>query len=128
MPERVFALSQQVSTIATSRVEEIRRVTRMTKILGINAAVEAARSHNPGFAVVADEVGSISTAIDQLAEKLRTELANKTSELSGLGKHLVAQIRGSRLADLALNMIDISIATCTNARAMFDGGQPIQPW
>lgn len=107
MPERVLALSQQVSTIATGRVDEIRRVTRMTKILGINAAIEAARSHNPGFAIVADEVGSISTTIEQLVERLQSELAEKTGELRTLGTNLVAQIRGSRLADLALNMIDI---------------------
>lgn len=107
MPERVLALSQQVSSIATARVEEIRRVTRMTKILGINAAIEAARSHNPGFAIVADEVGSVSQTIEKLTETLHLELESKTGELRTLGQSLVAQIRGSRLADLALNMIDI---------------------
>src|SRR4051794_3668798 len=106
MPERILALSTQVSKIATSRVEEIRKITRMTKILGLNAAVEAARSNNPGFAIVADEVGAVSAQIDGVAESLHTELAAKSAQLNELGEKLVAHIRGSRLADLALNMID----------------------
>lgn len=107
MPERVLALSQEVSSIATNRVDEIRRITRITKILGINAAIEAGRSHNPGFGIVANEVGTVSAAIEQLTEKLHSELDSKTNELKTLGQTLIAQIRGSRLADLALNMIDI---------------------
>lgn len=107
MPERVLALSQQVSAIATSRVDEIRRITQMSKILGLNAAVEAARSHNAGFAVVANEVGSVAANIETLANQLHDELGSKTQELRELGEKLIANIRGSRLADLALNMIDI---------------------
>ena len=107
MPERVLALSKQVSSIATSRVEEIRRVTRATRILGLNAAIEGARSNNAGFGVVADEVGNMSANIARLAEALHDELSIKTGELEALGQKLVANIRGSRLADLALNMIDI---------------------
>src|SRR5579871_4839915 len=107
MPERVLALSQQVSAIATSRVDEIRRITQISKILGLNAAVEAARSHNAGFAVVANEVGSVAANIETLANRLHDELGSKTQELRELGEKLIANIRGSRLADLALNMIDI---------------------
>jgi hypothetical protein len=107
MPERVLALSKQVSSIATSRVEEIRRITRAARILGLNAAIEGARSNNAGFGIVADEVGHMSTNIAQLAETLHDELSVKTGELEALGQKLVANIRGSRLADLALNMIDI---------------------
>lgn len=107
MPERVLNLSKQVSSIATARVEEIRKVTRMTRILGVNASIEASRANNPGFGIVAEEVSSISARIEQLAETLHGELEEKTGELETLGRQLVANIRGSRLADLALNMIDI---------------------
>jgi hypothetical protein len=107
MPERVLRLSRQVSSIATSRVEEIRKITRMMKILGINAAIEAGRADNSSFGVVAREVGKTSASIEKLAESLHDELSAKTAELEVLGRQLVASIRGSRLADLALNMIDI---------------------
>ncbi|MEP7367858.1 MAG: methyl-accepting chemotaxis protein [Acidobacteriota bacterium] len=107
MPERVVALSEQVSSIATGRVEEIRRVTKLTTILGVNASIEAARSNNAGFAVVAEEVRKVSEQIESLADALHRELGAKTSELQVLGQKLVADIRGSRLADLSLGMIDI---------------------
>jgi hypothetical protein len=107
MPERVLALSKQVSAIATSRVEDIRKITRAARILGLNAAIEGARSNNAGFGVVADEVGNMSGNIARLAEALHDELSAKTVELEELGQKLIANIRGSRLADLALNMIDI---------------------
>ena len=107
MPERILDLSRQVSRIATSRVEEIQKITGMTKILSLNAAMEAARSGNAAFRAVADEVGSVSARINSVASALQDELSAKIAELEKVGQKLVANIRGSRLADLALNMIDI---------------------
>jgi hypothetical protein len=109
MPERIIALSQQVSSVATRRVDDIRQVTRMTKILALNAAIEAARAGQAGagFAIVSSEVGNVSEKIETLAEHLSGELASKTAQLNEVGHKMVAEIRGSRLADLALNMIDV---------------------
>src|SRR5580658_3857100 len=99
MPERVLSLSRQVSSIATSRVAEIRKITQTMKILGINAAIEAARAGNSGFGVVAHEVGTTSAGIKELADALHDELSVKIAELEILGQQLIASIRGSRLAD-----------------------------
>lgn len=109
MPERVLALSKQVSTLATEKVKQIRHVTHSTKILSLNAAIEAARAGaaGAGFSVVAREVGEVSASIESLADELNQQLDAKTKELNKLGQGLVAHIRGSRLADLALNMVDI---------------------
>jgi hypothetical protein len=109
LPERIIALSQKVSELATAKVEQIRRVTWQTRLLALNATIEAARAGaaGAGFAVVADEVKAVSGAIDTLAEELHQEVGAKVGELNNLGRGLVAQIRGSRLADLALNAIDI---------------------
>lgn len=109
MPERILALSKQVSTIASAKVEEIRKVTRSTKLLALNAAVEATRAGDAGagFSVVAQEVGAVSGRIDGLAEELDNQLGKMIQELNILGQGLIANIRGARLTDLALNMIDI---------------------
>lgn len=107
MPERVLALSQQVSTLAAKKVEQIRGVTIGTKILALNASIEAARAGNAGFNIVAREVGVVSDKIDKIANELNTELGRKTDELNRLGRGLIAEIRGARLADLSLHMIDI---------------------
>lgn len=109
MPEKILALTKEVSHLATSRVDEIRRITRMTKILSVNASIEAARAgaSGSGFAVVAESVGKVSTDIETIADKLHADLGVKVEELNALGHALIADIKGSRLADLALNMIDI---------------------
>lgn len=109
MPERIVALSRAVSDLATRKMDEIQVVTNSTKILALNALIEAMRAGEAGrgFAVVAQEVKAISERITAIGAELRTQMAGQTAELDTLGRRLVAQLRGSRLADLALNMIDI---------------------
>ncbi|AWJ85410.1 chemotaxis protein [Azospirillum sp. TSH58] len=109
MPERIVALSRAVSDLATRKMDEIQSVTNTTKILALNALIEAMRAGEAGrgFAVVAQEVKAISERITGIGDELRTQMAVQTSELNTLGNSLVSQLRGGRLADLALNMIDI---------------------
>lgn len=109
MPERIVALSRAVSDLATRKMDEIQAVTNTTKILALNALIEAMRAGEAGrgFAVVAQEVKAISERITGIGEELRAQMAVQTDELNTLGKGLVSQLRGGRLADLALNMIDI---------------------
>lgn len=109
MPERILALSQQVSELATKKVQEIQTITMSTKILALNAAVEAARAGEAGrgFAVVAEEVNAISQTIHRVTEELQDSLAERVDKLNSLGQQMVANVRGNRLSDLALNMIDI---------------------
>lgn len=109
MPERIVALSKEVSAVATASIEEIRRYTQKTRILALNAAIEAARAGaaGAGFSIVADEVRSTSAGIEALAEQLEQQVGGKVADLNLLGRKLIASIRGSRLADLALNVIDI---------------------
>lgn len=109
MPERIVALSRAVSDLATRKMDEIQAVTNTTKILALNALIEAMRAGEAGrgFAVVAQEVKAISERITGIGDELRSQMAAQTAELDTLGRRLVAQLRGGRLADLALNMIDI---------------------
>jgi len=109
VPERILALSQQVSELATKKVLEIQSITMSTKILALNAAVEAARAGDAGrgFAVVAGEVNNISQTIHRVTEELQISLAERVGKLNSLGRQMVANVRGNRLSDLALNMIDI---------------------
>ncbi len=108
-PERIIALSHRVGRIAEDKIALINRITGETKILALNALIEAARAGDSGrgFAVVAGEVKAISGRITDIADDLKTELAGSIAELSELGERMVQQVRGQRLADLALNMIEI---------------------
>lgn len=109
MPERIVALAKGVSELATRKMDEIQAVTNTTKILALNALIEAMRAGEAGrgFAVVAQEVKAISERVTSIGGELRKQMAGQTEELDKLGAVLVAQLRGGRLADLALNMVDI---------------------
>src|SRR5471032_2643085 len=108
-PERVVALSQHVASIATDKIALINRITGETRILALNAMIEAARAGDAGrgFAVVAHEVKGVSERITGIAGQLASKLGGAIAELTALGQSMVEQMRGERLSDLALNMIDI---------------------
>ncbi len=108
-PEQIIELSNNVSNVAKSKIASINKITNATKILALNALIEAQRAGEAGrgFAVVAHEVKRISSEITDIAQELQTDLAGSINELSDLGHVLVQSIRGTRLADLSLNMIDL---------------------
>ena len=109
MPERILALSQAVSDLATAKVQEIQKVTGTTRILALNAQIEATRAGETGrgFAVVAQEVKAISERIAAISGDLQREMAAKTAELNAIGERIVANVRGRRLVDLSLHMIEL---------------------
>ncbi len=108
-PERIVDLLRVVSDIATDKISTIKQVTAASRILALNALVEANRAGaaGRGFAVVANEVKSISVRISRITQELEAELSTNIEELSRLGEAMVMHVRGARLGDLALNMIEI---------------------
>jgi hypothetical protein len=105
MDDLFSRLAREVSEITTKKLGEIQKVAQETKILAINARIEAARAGDAGrtFATVTDEVKSIATRVQTVADELDLGLSSRVSQLEAVS----TGIRGSRLADLALNMIDI---------------------
>lgn len=108
-PEKVLELTREVYDVANDKIAMIKKVTQATKILALNALIEAARAGEMGrgFAVVANEVKGVSQRIDDIAAELEGELQVTIAGLMRLGQAMVKDMRGQRLADLALNMIDI---------------------
>ncbi|MCR6631154.1 MAG: methyl-accepting chemotaxis protein [Magnetospirillum sp.] len=108
-PERIIALTRAVYDVANDKIQAIKKVTGTTRILSLNALIEATRAGDAGkgFAVVANEVKNVSHNIDSITQSLEGELSATIQDLMVLGETLVQQVRGSRLADLALNMIEI---------------------
>lgn len=108
-PERILELTRAVYDVANDKIRAIKKVTGTTRILSLNALIEATRAGEAGrgFAVVASEVKNVSQNIDTITKALEGELSATIHDLMALGETMVQQLRGSRLADLALNMIEI---------------------
>ncbi|CAK0757574.1 Chemotaxis protein [Azospirillaceae bacterium] len=108
-PERIVELLRVVSGVASDKIRSIHQVTAATRILALNALIESNRAGETGrgFAVVANEVKGISQRISGITRELETELSDNIRELTRLGETMIMHVRGARLADLALHMIEI---------------------
>jgi len=105
----LFELSRGVLDVASKKVSLIEDITRRTKMLAMNALIEAARAGDAGrgFAVVANEVSEISTQVNSITKELRSEIVARVDHLTTTGSAMVQEMHGKRLADLSLNMIEI---------------------
>ncbi|TVQ29068.1 MAG: methyl-accepting chemotaxis protein [Geminicoccaceae bacterium] len=108
-PERVVALSDEVRGAAARGLDEVRSIAARTKMLALNALIEAAHAGESGrgFAVVAEEVKAIGGLIDDVTATLGCDLTQALDRLGAVGAGLVAQVRGERMIDLARNAIEI---------------------
>ena len=85
MPERVVDLANEVSDLATDKLQAIERVADQTRMLAMNARIQAAHAGDSGaaFAVVAQEVGGVATQVRALSEALagRTAIVGRTRRM-----------------------------------------------
>lgn len=114
--------------------EELGAIARQTRLLGVNAAIEAARGGEAtqGFTVVADEIRRLATQAGDSAASVREKLGQLDSNARGLMDGVEANIirgkeAGGHIDDLRRTMMEISslvtqfqqrseaIATCTEA-------------
>lgn len=109
-PERIAELALQLSGNVNQSLNEIKHITSTTRVLSLNAQVEAARAGGTtgaAFSVVASAMQQLSEQTSNVATNMADQVGNTISELSEISKTLAVDVRGTRLADLALTNIDL---------------------
>jgi hypothetical protein len=109
MHDEILKLAYEVTHLTERNIDRIASVMSQTKLLAINARIEAARAGaaGAGFGFLADEMGKVAGSITKIGEELRTAINESTAQLETAGSELLRTSKGTRYADLALNVIDI---------------------
>lgn len=81
--QHIEGLAEQMLTISTI-VQTINEVSEQTKLLALNASIEAARAGDSGkgFAVVATEIRKLSTMTYESTERINTTIERLKAEVS----------------------------------------------
>ncbi len=106
--ERISKIFKQISHKTTV----INDIAFKTKMLSINAAVEAARAgqHGRGFSVVASEVGNLSKLSADAANAVRALLADSQQEVSDIIETTSEQVRAGSRVTSAVDQVFSEIA------------------
>lgn len=102
----VAEMVDELSIALELAIGEIHSVNAETKVLSLNARIEAARAGTYGaaFGTVAEEMQSLSEKTEKIASVMATRTREKTA---GLMNMIGTSVRGTRLGDLALVNIDM---------------------
>lgn len=104
-----FIAQAKVGHLANQKIEEIERVTQRTRILALNALIEAQRAGEAGrgFAIVAQEVRGISDEVREIAGSLKRDLSVEIAKLESMARKAADEAREKRLVDLAHTSIEL---------------------
>lgn len=108
--KEVADLASRLCKRMLSSTDSITLVTGQTRMLSINARIEAARAAGEtgaAFSVVATEMSALSDRVAGVASKMRTESEDLIRQLLEVNRHLATDFRGGQLAEAALTAMDL---------------------
>lgn len=109
--EHVNVMSEQISEV----LEFIKEIADETRILGLNAAIEAARAGNAGlgFSVVAEEIRKLSSESKQTVVKIKSYIDNiqasvKNTVKMGDNTYLVTEQQAAAIQQVTASVEEIT--------------------
>ena len=109
MQDDILQLALEVSRVTSEKISQIETIMRQTRLLALNARIEAGRAGAAGaaFGVVAHEMGDVSAHITEVAQALREAVEKNVARIENAGAEMMTTFRGARLQDIALNAVEI---------------------
>lgn len=108
--DRITELAVDLERHLDVAIESITDLNDETRMLSLNARMEAARAGGEAgaaFGVVAVAIRDVSGQMVQVAQRLADDSRVACSELRLVNTELATRVKGERLADLALMNIDV---------------------
>jgi len=104
--EAIIRLVKSLDETMDRAIGDIKEINARTKLLALNARIEAARAGAFGaaFGVVASEIQNLSASTSGAADLMASKTRDTITDLVEL---IRSSIRGTRLSDLALTNIDL---------------------
>ena len=109
MKDDVLSLAYEVTRVTEEKIGVIDAVMRRTRILSLNARLEASRAGERGaaFSIVAQEMAALAAEVNNLSAELRGAIASNIAQIETAGEDMLFSLRGARFADLARNVVEI---------------------
>ncbi|MBC2664378.1 chemotaxis protein [Novosphingobium flavum] len=109
MHGNVLELAMDISRITGEKIAGLEQIMLKTKMLSINARLEAARAGEIGqsFSVVAREMGTVADEVNAMSAELNRAMNDNAARIEQAGREMMLGMRGSRLADIARNTVEI---------------------
>jgi len=110
-PRSMRLLMERVTLDVTDYSRSNKAIVGQTKLLSLNASIEAARAGNAGrgFSVVAKEVQNLADNTAKEASRFSDVVLQRISLSTRMAEHLVAQMEGLRLQDIAQTLVQLIV-------------------
>ena len=107
--ESISKLANSMAHEMEQAIKKIQDINEETHILALNAAIEASSAGDAGkgFGVVAEHMGDLSNETARITSRMNQESQDKIVELEEILTSQATNVRGNRLANLALTNIDL---------------------
>jgi len=108
-PERVGTIASMIQDRLEESITSIVEIHERSHVISINARIEAVRSGQSGvgFRVVAEEFSRMNDSIRKIADDLGQNIHAEVARLTELSEGMVRQVRGERLSQIALSVMDV---------------------